>query len=140
VTVEEQDTLPDPLALDPPVEGQGEWLNTSIYLFTPAEGLRGGTSYTATVRAGLEDVTGGLLAEDYTWTFTTLPPDVVEIVPSAGSTGVKLEAPVTVSFTQPMDPAPLRKRSACRWSARRRGPRGPVRSKARSAGARMAAG
>jgi len=105
VTVEEQDTLPDPLALDPPVEGQGEWLNTSIYLFTPAEGLRGGTSYTATVRAGLEDVTGGLLAEDYTWTFTTLPPDVVEIVPSAGSTGVKLEAPVTVSFTQPMDPA-----------------------------------
>ena len=105
VAAEEQDTLPDPLALDPPVEGQGEWVNTSIYLFTPADGLRGGTTYTATVRAGLEDVTGGVLAEDYTWTFTTLPPDVIAITPEAGASGVRLEAPITVSFTQAMDRA-----------------------------------
>lgn len=105
VTVEEQAALPHPLRFDPPVEGQGEWINTSIYLFTPAEGLRGGTTYTVAVEAGLEDVTGGVLAEDFVWTFTTLPPDVVEIVPSNGTTGVRLEAPVTVSFTQPMDPA-----------------------------------
>ena len=103
VTVDERDALPDPLAFDPPVEGDGEWINTSIYLFTPADGLRGGESYTATVRAGLEDVTGGVLAEDYVWTFTTLPPDVITIVPENGATGVRLEAPVTVSFTQPMD-------------------------------------
>ena len=103
LTVEEQATLPDPLVLDPPVEGQGEWVNTSIYLFTPDDGLRGGTTYTATVPAGLEDVTGGVLAEDFTWTFTTLPPDVITIIPESGSSGVRLEAPVTVSFTQAMD-------------------------------------
>ena len=81
VAVEDMDTLPQPLELDPPVEGEGEWLNTSIYMFTPDKGLRGGTTYTLTVKAGLEDVTGGILEDDYAWTFTTLQPDVLRYLP-----------------------------------------------------------
>ncbi|MCX7682294.1 MAG: Ig-like domain-containing protein, partial [Anaerolineae bacterium] len=50
--------LPRPLLLDPPAEGQGEWLNTSIYVFTPTS-LKGGTTYKARVKAGLTDTTGG---------------------------------------------------------------------------------
>ncbi|HSR31995.1 MAG TPA: Ig-like domain-containing protein, partial [Anaerolineae bacterium] len=34
-TISQQDQLPDPLTFVPPVQGQGEWLNTSIYLFRP---------------------------------------------------------------------------------------------------------
>ena len=61
VTVEDMGNLPQPLEFDPPLEGEGEWLNTSIYMFTPSDGLRGGTDYTVTVKAGLEDITGGIL-------------------------------------------------------------------------------
>ena len=81
------ETLPQPLVFDPPVEGTGEWLNTSIYEFKPTDGLRGGTEYTVTVKAGLTDVTGSELPEDYKWAFSTLQPDVLEIYPSDTSTG-----------------------------------------------------
>jgi len=76
-----QGELPDPLTLVPPVRGKGEWLNTSIYLFRPAEGLAPATHYKARVAAGLTDTTGGLLAEDYVWEFTTIRPAVVEFWP-----------------------------------------------------------
>ena len=105
VMVEDMGNLPQPLSFDPPVEGKGEWLNTSIYLFTPDSELRGGTEYTATVGAGLEDVTGGVLAEDFDWKFTTLRPDVLEITPRMDSGGIRLEQKVTVRFSQAMDPA-----------------------------------
>src|SRR5690606_34769052 len=36
VSTQQLDTLPDPLVFDPPIEGAGEWINTSIYQFTPA--------------------------------------------------------------------------------------------------------
>ncbi|RPI99346.1 MAG: hypothetical protein EHM39_06690, partial [Chloroflexi bacterium] len=107
VSVEDMGTLPQPLVIDPPVEGKGEWLNTSIFMFTPDTGLRGGTTYTVAVTAGLEDVTGGILSEDFSWSFTTLQPDVLEIYPYDGDEGIVLETPVSVTFTQPMDPASL---------------------------------
>ena len=107
VTVEEMAGLPQPLTFDPPVEGKGEWLNTSIYLFTPATELRGGTTYTATVAAGLTDVTGSVLAEDFRWTFTTLRPDVIEIAPSNSADSIPLDTLITVRFSQAMDTASL---------------------------------
>ncbi len=96
--------LPHPLRFAPPIEGTGEWLNTSIYVFTPSEPLAYGTAYTARVEAGLSDVTGGLLVEDHVWRFSTLPPKVVsvspgenqEMVPPPGTT-------VVVQFNQDVD-------------------------------------
>jgi hypothetical protein len=107
VSVEDMGDLPQPLVLDPPVEGKGEWLNTSIFMFTPEDSLRGGTEYTLTVTAGLADVTGGILGEDYQWTFSTLQPDVLEIYPYDGDDTVVLETPINVTFTQAMDPASM---------------------------------
>ena len=63
--------LPDPIVFDPPIKGQGEWLNTSIYVFRPSERLASGQQYTARIAAGLQDPTGALLQADYVWTFTT---------------------------------------------------------------------
>ncbi len=91
MTAEEMAGLASPLTISPEVEGQGEWLNTSIYVFRPV-GMEGGTTYTATIAAGLEDVTGGVLAEDYTWSFSTLPPAIVSISPGDGSSGVALDS------------------------------------------------
>ncbi len=103
VTAEEIADLPQPLVFDPPVTGKGEWLNTSIYLFTPETELNGGTTYTVTVTAGLTDVTGGVLAEDFSWTFTTVRPDVIEIRPGDGAEGIVLDTLITVRFSQAMD-------------------------------------
>ena len=102
VSVEDMGDLPDPLVIEPAVEGEGEWLNTSIYIFHP-ERLDGGTTYTVTVPAGLTDVTGGVLAEDFSWSFSTVPPRVLEVSPSDGSSDVGLDDPVSVTFNQPMD-------------------------------------
>jgi hypothetical protein len=97
------DELPDPLRFDPPVAGSGEWLNTSIYVFEPAEGFVPGQTYQATVEAGLTDTTGGVLEEDFTWSFTIQAPYVVWTNPDSGQDLIPLTRPVTVTFSQPMD-------------------------------------
>ncbi len=96
--------LPDPLTLDPPVAGQGEWLNTSIYVFTP-EALTPGQTYTGRVLAGLSDTTGGVLTKDYEWSFTVEPPYVVSVSPKQDADQIKPTRPISVTFNQPMDPA-----------------------------------
>jgi uncharacterized protein YfaS (alpha-2-macroglobulin family) len=97
--------LPQPLTIDPPVAGQGEWLNTSIYIFTPDGPLAGGTTYAATITAGLEDTTGGVLSEDYEWTFSTQPPQVVWVSPPEDEQLVGVDTAVQVTFNQSIDPA-----------------------------------
>ena len=108
VSVEDMGDLPDPLTIKPDVEGQGEWLNTSIYVFRPDPALAGGTDYTVTVNDGLEALDGAVLAEPFTWSFSTIAPAIVEVRPRDLSTGVLLETEddetlVSVTFNQPMD-------------------------------------
>ena len=102
-SIQQQADLPQPLSFDPLVEGQGEWLNTSIYIFTPDEGLAPATTYTARVAAGLTDTTGGILAEDHTWTFATKLPAVIRTYPANNAIYASPYTTVTVTFNQPMD-------------------------------------
>ena len=103
VSNEDRDTLPEPLVISPQVEGQGEWLNTSIYVFRPDPALAGGTDYTVTVDAGLSAVDGAVLNQPFTWSFSTVPPLLVETSPEALSTSVRLDDPIQVTFNQPME-------------------------------------
>lgn len=96
--------LPHPLVFAPAVKGHGEWLNTSIYIFTPDEALAGGITYRVSVLAGLQDTAGSLLADDYTWHFTTAPPEVVWHTPGQDASLVDIRAPIRVEFNQPVDP------------------------------------
>ncbi len=105
VIVEDMPDLPQPLSFEPDIPGEGEWVNTSIYSWTPAAPLAGGESYTVTVKAGLEDQTGGVLQEDYTWQFATLSPGVVSVDPVSNTANVPLDATVEIEFNQPMDRA-----------------------------------
>ncbi len=107
-TLAEMENLPDPLRLEPEVAGTGEWLNTSIYVFRPEEPLAGGITYRATISAGLEDVAGNALIEDYTWQFTTAPPEVVWVRPSQDATLVDINTAISVAFNQPVDPPSAR--------------------------------
>jgi uncharacterized protein YfaS (alpha-2-macroglobulin family) len=90
--------LPAPFAIEPTVVGTGEWLNTSVYLFTPSEPLRGGTTYTVTVPAGLTDTTGGIVSEDISWRFTTERPRVVWTTPVAGAELVPIDTEIRLTF------------------------------------------
>lgn len=105
VSTAQQTDLPSPLVIAPPLAGKGEWLNTSIYAFTPSEALRGGTTYTVTVPAGLEAVTGARLEEAFRWSFRTLPPQILDISPGPMEQGVLLDRQVRITFSQPMDKA-----------------------------------
>ena len=95
-------TLPNPLTISPALEGEGEWLNTSIYQFTPSVDLLGGASYEITVNAGLTDVSGATLDENYSWTFQTLAPEILSTYPSEGSQ-IRLDEAISITFSQPMN-------------------------------------
>ncbi|NIM92240.1 MAG: hypothetical protein GTO18_00790 [Anaerolineales bacterium] len=113
VIAEERDTLPNPLEINPPVEGQGEWVNTSVFAFRPKEPLRGGTTYSVTVEAGLTDVLQETqLGEDYVWYFTTITPSIQSFRlasgvynPASGHKNVLLDEAFIIEFFQPMDVA-----------------------------------
>lgn len=92
-----------PLSISPAVQGQGEWLNTSIYQFTPAQPLEGGQTYTVTLEPGIVAEDGAELRQPVTWEFTTLPPDVLTISPEPESLDVPLDGEIVVEFNQPMD-------------------------------------
>lgn len=100
--VDEQADLPQPLTLEPAVEGEGKWLNTSVYVFQPSRGLAGATEYSATVD-GVTGVSGESLASPYHFSFTTAAP----IVSTSSPVGINTrpDTGITVEFSQPMDTA-----------------------------------
>jgi hypothetical protein len=100
----EQASFPQPLQLQPPVTGKGEWVNTSVYVFRPDEPLAGGSTYTAIVPRGLTDTTGGLLAADYTWSFSTAPPAVISTQPADGAKMVSVRPQIQVQFNMAVAP------------------------------------
>ena len=71
---EEQTNLPQPLKFLPEVAGQGEWVNSSVYVFQPEQPLLSGTNYKVEVGAGLKDTTGNTLGKSYSWKFSTRAP------------------------------------------------------------------
>ena len=94
--------LPSPLRFEPSIAGAGEWINTSIYQFTPSEPLRGGTIYTATVLAGLTDTTGGVVEQNIEWQFTTERPRIVWRSPEHKDDLVPIDSQIRVTFNMPM--------------------------------------
>lgn len=102
--IEDQASLPQPLTFVPPVRGKGEWLNTSIYRFTPeGDGFAPSTTYIARVAAGLTDLSGAIMTKDYEWRFTTVMPAVVASDPTANAIYVDVTPEIELAFNQPMD-------------------------------------
>lgn len=78
---------------------------------TPSAALAPGAAYAAHLGTGLRDVAGNPLAAQVDWPFTTAadttPPTVTAVAPLNGATGVAADAAVTVTFSEPMNPATL---------------------------------
>ena len=81
--------------------------------FTPIAPLVEGTLYTATITTGVTDLAGNALAVNYVWSFTTgvtvvtNPPTIVLTSPISGATGVALNATVSATFSEAMNPLTL---------------------------------
>ena len=98
--------LPAAFSLTPPVKGQGDWINTSTYVFYPDPPMLGGTSYTLSLNPDLKTVSGvGLeTGAASTWKFTTARPQVISLEPSSAQS-LPLDSKLTLTFNQPMDAA-----------------------------------
>lgn len=105
ISTGQQAGLPQPLTIDPPVSGRGEWVSTSIYRFVPDEPLAGATTYRVSIAPGLQDVADGVLKDAVTWSFSTLPPRVTSTIPADGKLDVIPTRPITITFNMPMDRA-----------------------------------
>ncbi|MFQ5434779.1 MAG: Ig-like domain-containing protein, partial [Anaerolineae bacterium] len=103
VATGQQSGLPDPLRFNPPVDGVGEWVSTSIYRFTPDAPLAGATTYQIQVDPDLADITGAVLERSVSWRFTTVQPEVISITPENGAESVPLDGEITITFNMPMD-------------------------------------
>ncbi|MEM5773583.1 MAG: Ig-like domain-containing protein, partial [Anaerolineaceae bacterium] len=103
---EASDPTPAAFQIVPAVEGSGEWLNSSTYVFTPRPGLGGGMEYTLKLNQNLTSRQGAALKLEDTqkaeWTFITALPHVLSVDPDP-ELGLAIDAAFTVTFSQPMD-------------------------------------
>src|SRR5450759_3871548 len=82
-------------------------------VFNPTSNLTASLVYTATVTTGVKDLAGNALAVNKTWSFTTgttadtTAPTVSSTVPATGAVGVALNANVTATFSEAMDPSTI---------------------------------
>ncbi len=135
----DQAELPQPLTLEPPAAGRGEWVNTAIFRFTPDKGLAPSTEYTVTISAGLKDISGTELGQDYQFSFTTVPPQVLSYSPTnpekppygPAPAPVTPTEPVKIVFAQEMDQAGVEKALSVTY---RSGPSGEIEGKVRWSG------
>jgi uncharacterized protein YfaS (alpha-2-macroglobulin family) len=97
-----------PASLTPSVPGTWRWIDTRVAQFTPtAARLPMATSFTVTVAAGAQAVSGARLRSDITSTFSTPPPRVVSVYPWGP---VRFDSPVVVQLDQMIDPVAIAKR------------------------------
>jgi len=92
-------------SFDPPgPQGDGDWLNTSIYTFRPRAGqlFSPGTTYTIRISSGLTDTTGGLLPRDFTWQFTSELPKAIQFACNDPERFVGPSPAISITFNIPM--------------------------------------
>ncbi len=91
-----------PVELTPAVEGKWRWLGTKTLMFDTDKRFPMATKFTARIAAGTKSATGQTLQRDVTWTFTTPPPSVEQMIPQNQTT--RRDALMFLSFDQEINP------------------------------------
>ncbi|HLM02128.1 MAG TPA: Ig-like domain-containing protein, partial [Pyrinomonadaceae bacterium] len=99
---QEQAAQTIPVQLTPNAEGNWRWLGTKTLMFDTTKRFPMATRFTARVPAGTKAATGQVLQKDVTWTFTTPPPKVEQMIPANQTT--RRDALMFVSFDQEINP------------------------------------
>jgi hypothetical protein len=101
----EQAEMKPAFSMEPAAGGQGEWVNTSTYIFYPDPPLEGGKTYSVVLSSTLRALDGGPLEKVESWSFTTSKPRLVTIEPLPDSNTIRVDSQFILSFNQPMDPS-----------------------------------
>ncbi|MEP7213951.1 MAG: alpha-2-macroglobulin family protein [Acidobacteriota bacterium] len=102
VTSQEEAAKYAPVEFTPQVEGRWRWLGTKTLMFDTTKRFPMATKFTARVPAGTRAANGQTMVKDVTWTFTTPPPKVEQMVPQ--NQVVRRDAIIFVSFDQEINP------------------------------------
>ena len=92
-----------------PVSGVVTYAGTTA-TFNPASNLAASTTYTATITTGTKDLADNALAIAFVWSFTTgtaadtTAPTVTSTLPANLATGVAVNANITATFSEAMNP------------------------------------
>ncbi|MEL7833718.1 Ig-like domain-containing protein [Fodinibius sp. Rm-B-1B1-1] len=92
-----------------PISGSVSYSGTTA-TYTPDNPLADGTTFTATITNGIEDLNGNALDNNYSWNFTTevidqTPPSVESTNPQDGQQDVPVDIQLTATFSEQLDPA-----------------------------------
>lgn len=88
------------------IDGVGEWLNTSTYLFRPQPAWVGGKRYRVLFDPNLKSLNGSpLQMPTEEWTFSVALPQIIDLQPADEASNVRLDSKITLTFNQPMDKA-----------------------------------
>ncbi|MBC7869545.1 MAG: Ig-like domain-containing protein, partial [Chitinophagaceae bacterium] len=104
VIAEDMDGLPQPLTITPTLAGEGEWLNTFVYTYTPSDLLPPGTTYTIAVDSALTTADGVQMPQAFTWSFSTTNPTLTRIK-LTDETIYDLQPTVALYFNMPLEQA-----------------------------------
>ena len=102
VTSQEQAAQTVPVQLTPQPEGKWRWLGTKTLMFDTTKRFPMATKFTATIPAGTKSATGATLDKTVSWTFTTPPPKVEQMIPANQIT--RRDALIFISFDQAINP------------------------------------
>ncbi len=81
--------------------------------FAPTAALTANTQYTAKITTAAKDLTGNPMAANFQWSFTTgagpdtTSPTITLTIPANADVNVLLNAAVSATFSEPMDPATI---------------------------------
>lgn len=96
------------LKFKPPFDGTYRWMGTKALAFTPQARFPFATEIKVTVPAGTRSMDGYVLKSDYSWSFTTIRPQLVRHEPGSDAQQMKLDTTVLLAFNQPMSDASAR--------------------------------
>src|SRR5262249_31406652 len=91
-----------PVRVTPQPKGRWRWIGTKTLLFETDGHLPMATNYTVEVPKDTRSATGGSLAANKTWRFSTPPPQVKQFYPQSGPT--TRDPLMFVEFDQRIDP------------------------------------
>jgi uncharacterized protein YfaS (alpha-2-macroglobulin family) len=103
VTSQEESAKTVPVQVTPALpEGNWRWLGTKTLMFDTKKRFPMATKFDVRIPAGTKSATGATLQKDVTWSFTTPPPKVLQMIPQNQTT--RRDALMFISFDQEINP------------------------------------
>lgn len=96
------------IKFQPSFDGKYRWLNPKTLSFSPDKPFPHATEITALIPEGTRSFEGYELKQDYTWTFTTIRPRLIDQFPRDQQKGLGLDTEVMLVFNQPVEPPTIK--------------------------------